>query len=278
MNEASTYPNALLNGKAIFAGIISALAITAILNILGMSLGLTALGYQVNAPYSLGITGYLWLLVTSAIATFAGGWIAASAGEKNIETTINAIVNGLTVWAGTALITLFLAVSSTGLLISGASAVLKNAVTVGGIQPMMTVTAEIDNQTFNQIKSTLNNQLKQNKVKPESMDDIIADTKSLLLSSSEQQKQKLHNNLVEVIQSHSDMDKNDIQSMIKQWEDKYNELYQIAKENTKQTAATAGKGAAGGLFAIFLINFITLVTAIYGAKFAVNKHTGLQLS
>lgn len=94
---------------AIFAGVVVALVVQVLLTMLGVGIGVATLdpgsGDNPAASTFSVVTG-LWYVVSGILAAFAGGYIAARMSGKASATT--GALHGLTTWAFTTLIVLYL--------------------------------------------------------------------------------------------------------------------------------------------------------------------------
>jgi hypothetical protein len=105
---------------AIFAGVVVALVVQALLTMLGVGIGTATLdpGTSDNpdgATFS--IVAGIWYVVAGIIAAFAGGYISARMSGKIVPTT--GALHGLTTWALTTLLVIYLLTSSVGSLVGG---------------------------------------------------------------------------------------------------------------------------------------------------------------
>jgi hypothetical protein len=106
---------------AIFAGVVVALVVQVVLTMLGAGLGIATLdpGTPDNpAASTFSITAAIWFVVAGIIAAFAGGYIAARMSGRTVPTT--GALHGLTTWAVTTLIVLYLLSTAVGSLVGGA--------------------------------------------------------------------------------------------------------------------------------------------------------------
>ena len=106
---------------AIFAGVVVALVVQVLLTMLGAGLGIATLdpGTADNpAASTFSVTAAIWFVVSGIIAAFAGGYIAARMSGRTVPTT--GALHGLTTWALTTLIVLYLLSTAVGSLIGGA--------------------------------------------------------------------------------------------------------------------------------------------------------------
>ena len=112
---------------AILAGGLFAVAVGAMLNVLGLAVGATTIDPaqpgETPGAGLLGIASGIWLLVANLIGLAAGGWVAARLSGTADDT--DGVLHGLSVWAISFLVSaVLLGNVLTGTALSGASAVL----------------------------------------------------------------------------------------------------------------------------------------------------------
>jgi hypothetical protein len=103
------------------AGVVVALVVQVLLTMLGAGLGIATLdpGTADNpAASTFSIIASIWFVVSGIIAAFAGGYIAARMSGRTVPTT--GALHGLTTWAFTTLIVLYLLSTAVGSLVGGA--------------------------------------------------------------------------------------------------------------------------------------------------------------
>jgi hypothetical protein len=117
---------------AVLAGVALALVTQLLLNMFGLGIGLATLdpGTSDNpSAGGLGIGAGIWWVLSGIIASFAGGWLAGRLAGKPRESTGG--LHGLTTWAVTTLIVIYLLTSALGSILGGAVGALGSA--VGGV-------------------------------------------------------------------------------------------------------------------------------------------------
>ena len=128
-----------ISWAAIFAGLTIALVSQLVLTILGISIGATALNPYTadqSTAQNFGISAALWLIVTSIISLFLGGWVAgrssgfARGGEGSLH--------GFVTWGVSTLVTAFLLSAATSGLLSGAAGMLKSTLSAASQAAMTT--------------------------------------------------------------------------------------------------------------------------------------------
>ncbi|GLR56871.1 hypothetical protein GCM10007919_15950 [Rhizobium indigoferae] len=117
---------------AVFAGVVLALATQLLLNLLGVGIGAAVLDPATSdnpAASTFSIVGGLWFVVAGIIASFIGAYVAARLSGRPSKSTGG--YHGVTTWAVTTLVVLFLLTTSVGSLVGGAFSGLSSI--VGGV-------------------------------------------------------------------------------------------------------------------------------------------------
>lgn len=115
---------------AVFAGSVSAIAVLALLALLGLAIGFDAVNpTEENAPLSGLSTGtVVWLILTGIAAMLAGGYITGRlAGQPGALTSA---LHGTVMWAVATIVVLYLAGTAGGALVTGAAGVVRQAATM----------------------------------------------------------------------------------------------------------------------------------------------------
>lgn len=118
---------------AVLAGAALALAIQVVLNLLGIGVGaatLDPLGGDSPSAASLSIGAGIWFGVAGIIAAFAGGFAAGRLSGQPKEST--ASWHGLTAWAASTLVLLYLLTTTIGGIVGGTLGVLGNVANAVG--------------------------------------------------------------------------------------------------------------------------------------------------
>ncbi|MEP6937585.1 MAG: hypothetical protein ABI871_05895 [Chthoniobacterales bacterium] len=112
-------PFARISWGSIFAGAIIALAAQLVLALIGTAIGLATLDPMTGdnpSAASLGMGAGIWLILSSLLSLFFGGYIAARLGG-----TFNGWLHGLTTWGTVTMLTVMLLTSAAGRLVGTAS-------------------------------------------------------------------------------------------------------------------------------------------------------------
>lgn len=122
-----------ISWAAIFGGVVLVVAVQLMLSLLGAGIGLgtvdTNAGSTPNAS-SLGISAGVWWVVSSCVALFAGGYVAA--WLAGIGMRFDGLLHGLVTWGIATLLTFWLLTSAIGGLIGGGFSALGTVATAAG--------------------------------------------------------------------------------------------------------------------------------------------------
>ena len=105
---------------AIFAGVVVGLVVQVLLTMLGLGIGVATLDPMTGdnpTASTFSIASGIWYVISGIIAAFAGGYIAARMSGKTVATT--GALHGLTTWAFTTLLVLYLLSTAVGSIVGG---------------------------------------------------------------------------------------------------------------------------------------------------------------
>lgn len=109
---------------AIFAGVILAMGLQLLLSLLGTGIGMSTIDpLQRETPTdgTLGMSAGVWWAISSLIALYAGGWVAAHLA--GIPRKLDGVLHGLMTWGLSTLIIFYLLGTAIGSIIGGAFSV-----------------------------------------------------------------------------------------------------------------------------------------------------------
>src|SRR3954468_20621605 len=130
------YRTVLLNRVswgAVLAGVVTALVVQLLLNMLGIGIGLgtlSAAGGDNPSPTTLSVGAGLWWTLTGIVASFLGGAMAGRLAGKPSASTGG--WHGVVAWAATTLVISYLLTTALGGVLCGAFSVLGNAASAVG--------------------------------------------------------------------------------------------------------------------------------------------------
>ena len=132
-----------ISWPAIFAGVVVGLVTQLLLTMLGTGIGVATLDATVGrgsdpSAETFSIISGIWFVVSGLIASFVGGYVAARMSGRTVATT--GAMHGLTTWAFTTLLVLWLLTTSVGSIVGGALGGVANA--VGGLGQTLASSAQ----------------------------------------------------------------------------------------------------------------------------------------
>jgi hypothetical protein len=134
--DDNPYLNAALNKVswgAVFAGVAVALVVQLLLNLLGAGIGAAVIDPAANdnpSAATLSVTTAVWFVVSGLIASFIGGYIASRLSGRPLRST--GALHGVTSWAVTTLVVVYLLTTSVGALVGGVFSGLGGIVSTAG--------------------------------------------------------------------------------------------------------------------------------------------------
>ncbi|MDB5049148.1 MAG: hypothetical protein JWO30_2219 [Fibrobacteres bacterium] len=129
-----TLPAALrrISWGAVFAGFIVSIMVSLVLALLGMAIGLGAVNpaEEANPFLGLGVGAAVWWVVSSLIALFCGGWVAAR--MAGIPKGFDGALHGVLAWGLVTLFSFYLLGSAIGRLVGGVGSMVGQGLSMMG--------------------------------------------------------------------------------------------------------------------------------------------------
>lgn len=261
---------------AIFAGVVIALAAQFLLNLLGVGLGAAVLDPATSdnpAASTFSIAGGIWFVVAGIVAAFLGGYIASRLSGRPSKPTGG--FHGLTTWAVTTLVVLYLLTTSVGALIGGAFSGLSSV--VGGVGQTAATTAAtavpaIANSTNpmsgieEQIRGTTGND-------PKVLQDAAIAAVQAAVTGDTAKAAEARNRAAEAVAKAQGIPVDQARTQVEQYEKTYRDNVAAAKKqalDAAQAATTAvSAGAILGFLALALGAIASWFGGVSGTKHAV---------
>lgn len=158
---------------AIFAGAFIALVVQLALGLLGLAIGLGAIdpATEANPLSGIGVGSGIWLAISTIIALFAGGYVAAR--MAGLPRRPDGILHGLVAWSLVTFLSFYLMTSAVGRVISGAAGVVGQGVQLLS-QGVSAVDAPNVDLTLQEIKNEATQLLRQTEapgLQPDSLEE-----------------------------------------------------------------------------------------------------------
>jgi len=253
---------------AIFAGVVLALVIQVLLTMLGAGLGIATLdpGTADNpAASTFSITGAIWFAVSGIIAAFAGGWVAARLSGRTVPTT--GALHGLTTWAVSTLVVLYLLSTAVGSLIGGAFSGVANLVGGAGqavaeaAGPMLAETNPLD-AIENQVRATGND--------PEALETAAVNAIRQLVTG-QGDPEAAREQAAQALAEARNIPVEQAQEQVAQIEQQYQETMTQAEQTATEAADTAASAISTGALAAFVALVLGAIAGWFGGRSGVAR-------
>lgn len=260
--------------SALFAGVVLTVAIELLLSLLGAGIGLGTINVNAGSTpsaSSFGIGAALWWVISSCVALFAGGFVAAWLAGN--ETRVDGILHGLVTWAIATLLTIYLLTSAVGGIIGGGFAAIGSAVSTVG-RNVKDAAAPVANSlgvSHDMIKRQANAYLQPAAADPAKMSaqDAQKDVASNLVTYQQggQDAQAAKQRIIDVSAAQLKISRDEATKKFDDTQAKIDQGVADAKQKAKEAADASASAASRTAFAIF-VNLLlgALAGALGGAS------------
>jgi hypothetical protein len=260
---------------AILAGVAVGLVVQFLLNLLGVGIGAAVIDpaqYDNPNAGTFSIAGGIWFMVAGLIASFVGGYIASRLSGRPSNSTGG--YQGLTTWAVTTLVILYLLTTSVGALIGGAFNGLTSIVNGVSSTAATAVTAaapaaaNADNPMASieqQIRSASGGN------DPEALRDAAVSAVQAAATGDQAKAGEARTRAADALARAQNIPIEQARTQVDEYVTTYNENVEAAKANALEAAQTATKAVSTGSIAAFIALLIGAVAAWFGGIFG-TKH------
>jgi hypothetical protein len=238
---------------AIFAGVVVGLVVQVLLTMLGVGIGIATLdpGTADNPAIStVSIASGIWYVVTGIIAAFAGGYLAARMSGKTEPTT--GALHGLTTWAFTTLLMLYLLSTAVGGIIGGTFSGITGA--IGGLGQTVAETAAPAIAQSNPLDA-IEQKVQATGNDPEALNAAATNAIRALVTGDQAQAEDARQQAAQALANARQIPLDQAEQQVTQIEEQYHQ----AVDKTKQVATDAAKTAASVVSTGALLAFVALV-------------------
>ena len=250
---------------AVLAGVAVALAVQAVLTLLGVGVGAASIEpTSTDNPdaQTISVAASLWWIIAGIISSAAGGYVAGRVAGQPKESTAG--WHGLTSWAVTTLIVLFMITSTVGSLVGGAlgtlSSVLGN-VTQAAAQtaaPAIAASADPFSGIENEIRSAAPGS------DPAAMRDAAVASIRALVTGDQAQADQARERAAAALAGAQGIPIEEARTRVQAYEQRYREMVEAAQQQADQAADAAADAMALGA----IISAISLILGAIAAWFA----------
>jgi hypothetical protein len=248
---------------AIFAGVVLALVVQVLLTMLGAGIGIATLdpGTADNpAASSFSIAAAIWWVVSGIIAAFAGGYIAARMSGRTVPTT--GALHGLTTWAFTTLLVLYLLTTTAGSLVGGVLSSVASA--IGGMGQTVAESAAPMLAEADPLEA-IERQVRATGTDPEALTNTAVNAMRQLVTGQgdpEQARQQAAEALAEA----RNIPVEQAQEQVVQIEQQYQETVAQAEQAATEAADTAASAISTGALVAFVALVLGAIAAWFGGR------------
>lgn len=266
---------------AVFAGVAIALSTQFLLNLLGVGIGAAVLDpatYDNPEASTFSIAGGIWFVVAGIIASFVGGYVASRLSGRPSNSTGG--YHGVTSWAVTTLVVLYLLTTSVGALVGGAFSGLSSIVSGVGATASTAVTAAapaLVNSTNPmggieaQIRSTTGND-------PQALQNAAVSAMQAVVMGDEGSADDARNRAADAISKAQGIPLDQARSQVDQYEKTYRDNMAAAKQKTIDAAQAATAAVSAGAILGFLALVLGAVAAWFGGVYGTKRALLIDVS
>jgi hypothetical protein len=271
LSSPDLHDNVLLNQiswGAVFAGVAVTLSVQVLLNLLGVGIGASVIDPSTADNPSAGAfstAGVIWFVVAGVVASFIGAYVSSRLSGRPVKSTGG--YHGLTSWAVTTLLVLYLLTTSVGAVVGGAFSGL--GIMLGGVgrTAATTVTAaapvvaNVDNP-FSGIEQQIRSVTGGND--PQALRDAAVSAVQAAVSGDETKAEDARNRAADALARVQNIPLDQAKSQVTQYEAQYKAAVETAKQKAVATAEAATKLVAGGAILAFVALLLGAVASWFG--------------
>jgi hypothetical protein len=249
---------------AIFAGVVVALVVQVLLTMLGAGIGMATLdpaSADNPAPSTFSITAAVWWIVSGIIAAFAGGYIAARMSGRTVPTT--GAFHGLTTWAFTTLVVLYLLTTTAGTLIGGVFSGVANA--VGGVGQTVAQSAAPMLENADPLDA-IEHQVRATGTDPEALNNAALNAIRQLLTGDAASADQARQQAAQALAQARKIPLDEARQQVATFEQQYKQTVDRAKQAASKAAATAASAISTGALAAFVALVLGAIAGWFGGR------------
>ncbi|MCE6960839.1 PhnA-like protein [Cereibacter sphaeroides] len=249
---------------AIFAGVAVALVVQVLLSMLGAGIGAASLdpGTGDNPQAStFSIASGIWYAISGILAAFAGGYVAARMSGKTLPTT--GALHGLTAWAVTTLLVLYMLSTSVGSIVGGTFRGVSSA--VSGIGEVASQAAGPMLEDVNPLDA-LERGVRATGTDPEALNASAVNAMRRLVMSDEAGADQPRQEAVQALAAARGISPEQAEQQVAQLEQQYRQTMDRAQQAATEAADTAASAVAAGAFAAFVALVLGAIAGWLGGR------------
>ena len=268
------YRTVLLNRVswgAVLAGVVTALVVQLLLDMLGIGIGLGTLSATGDNPgaTTLSIGAGLWWTLSGIVASFLGGAMAGRLSGRPSASTGG--WHGVVAWAATTLVIAYLLTTALGGVLGGAFSVLGNAASAVGRSAASAVPAVAQaGDPFAGIERQVRAATAGND--PAALRDSVVAYVRGTVTGDQAEAQAARGQAVDALAKAANVSPEEAGKRVDQWQQQYRQTAEQAEQKARDAAETARKAVSrAGLFG-FVALVLGAVAAWFGGSRATPEH------
>lgn len=249
---------------AIFAGVVVGLVVQVLLTMLGVGIGATTLDPgpgETPGAATFSIIAGIWYVVSGIIAAFAGGYVAARMSGQSGATT--GALHGLTAWAFSTLLVLYLLTTTVGSLVGGALSGVTSA--IGGIGQTVAGAAAPVLDDINPLQA-IENQVSATGNDPEALQATAVNAIRALVTGDEAEAEQARQQAIEALATARQIPEQEAAQQVEQIEQQYRQSVDQAQQTATQAADAAASAVASGALAGFVALVLGAIAGWFGGR------------
>ncbi|ULJ76537.1 PhnA-like protein [Rhizobium gallicum] len=269
--DDNPYLNAAFNKVswgAVFAGVAVALVVQLLLNLLGAGLGAAVIDPASSdnpSATTLSVSTAIWFVVSGLIASFVGGYIASRLSGRPLRSTGS--LHGVTSWAVTTLVVVYLLTTSVGALVGGVFS------GVGGIVSSAGSTVATAATTAAPALATATDPMAgvEQGIRdasggndPAALRDAAVASVRAVLTGDETKAEEARNRAADAIARAQNIPVDQAKQQVAQYEQQYKDAVAQAKQQATEAAETAATAFSAGAILAFIALAVGAIAAWIG--------------
>jgi hypothetical protein len=258
---------------AVFAGVVIALTLQLLLNLLGIGIGLATIDPSAANnpdPKTFSIGAGVWWAISGIVAALIGGYAAGRLSGRPKESTTG--WHGLIAWAGTTLVVFYLLSTALGAVVGGAFSAVSSA--MGGVGQIASTAAQtaapaIGSNSFGDIEQRIRSAA--GGADPAAARDAAVGAVRALVTADPSQAQAARERAAVALGQAQNIPIEQAREQVVQYEQQYRQMVEQAKQKATAAADVAAKTASrAALFSVLALALGALAAWFGGRAGAVD--------
>ncbi len=255
---------------AIFAGVAVALVTQLLLNVLGAEIGAAVINpasYDNPSGTTLSVSTAVWFVVSGVFASFVGGYVASRLSGGPVRST--GALHGLTSWAVTTLVVVYLLTTSVGAMmvgvlsglgtiVSGAGSTIGTAATTAA--PALATTADPLSGIEQQIRDASGGN------DPAALRDAATASVRAALTGDPAKAEEARNRAADALAKTQKISIDQAKQQVAQYEQQYKDAMAQAKQQATEAAQVAATAFSAGAILAFIALAVGAIAAWLGGS------------